>query len=234
MSDLPQLNNEPGIGASRGDMDALAREYRPDSDQRDQREEAPREARVRKAPTLLAILISLVAGWHWFAANHYENELTRTLGDYARKNLPDASVSVDVHPLTNLVEIEVTRNVARNEAAFAFFGDAIIEFVRQKLEPEVERELSLVARRDVDMYAMMVPYRVSISIDKVHAPPAPPPSRMVQEVQRQLSTLGYSPGPADGRLGQRTRIAIEAFQRDHGLAVDGRATGDLLDVLRAE
>ena len=108
MSDLPQLNNEPGIGASRGDMDAFAREYRPVSDQRDHREEAPREARVRKAPTLLAILISLVAGWHWFAANHYENELTRTLGDYARKNLPDASVSVDVHPLTNLVEIEVT------------------------------------------------------------------------------------------------------------------------------
>jgi hypothetical protein len=232
MSDLPELKNEPTIGASRSDMEEFARVYRPGPEQRANHYIEPRQSRFRYAPTLGAILIALVGTWHWFAANHYEKELTRKLGNYTRENLPDASVSVDVHPLTNLIEIQVTRNVARREAAFEFLGDAIIEFVRQELEPKMERELSLVARRDVDLYAMMVPYRVSISVDKVRAPPPPPPSRMVQEIQRKLSAHGYDPGPADGRLGQRTRMAIEGFQRDYGLTVDGRATGELLEVLR--
>jgi len=234
MSDLPELRNEPTIETSRGELEEFSRGYRSVPDRRDHHDDEPRKSRFRYAPTLLAILVALVAGWHWFAANHYEKELTRNLASYVRKNLPDASVSVDVHPLTNLIEIQVTRNVARKEAAFDFFGDAIIEFVRQELEPKMERELSLVARRDVDLYAMMVAYKVSISIDKVRAPPLPPPSRMVQEIQSQLSAHGYDTGPADGRLGQRTRNAIEGFQSNHGLTVDGRATGELLEILRKE
>lgn len=232
MSDLPEVRNEPIIESPRGDLAEFSRGYRSDPDRQGPHDDGPRKSRYRYAPTLLAILVALVAGWHWFAANHYEKELTRTVGSYVRENLPDASVSVDVHPLTNLIEIQLTRNMPRNEAAFEFFGDAIIEYVRQELEPKMERELSAVARRDVDLYAMMVPYQVSISIDKVRAPPAPPPSRMVQEIQRQLNARGYDAGPADGRAGKRTRNAIVQFQQDHGLPQDGRATGDLLGMLR--
>jgi len=57
---------------------------------------------------------------------------------------------------------------------------------------------------------------------------------MVQEIQRQLSARGYNPGAADGRLSERTRKAIEQFQRDQGGAVDGRATGELLELLRKQ
>lgn len=234
MRDFPEFRNEPTVEGSPGDFEEFARGIRSDPDRHTQHVDEPRQSHFRYAPTLLAILVVLVAGWHWFAANHYKKELTRNLTSYVRKNLPEASVSVDVFPLTNVIEIQVTRNVARKEAAFDFFGDAIIEFVRQEVEPRIERELSFVARRDVDLYAMIVPYRVSISIDKVRAPPAPPPSRMVQEIQRQLSAQGYDAGPADGRLGARTRNAIEGFQRDHGLTVDGRATGELLDTLREQ
>ncbi len=45
----------------------------------------------------------------------------------------------------------------------------------------------------------------------------------VSRVQAGLTRLGYSPGPADGIMGTRTKTAIEAYQRDHGLLVDGPA-----------
>ena len=49
----------------------------------------------------------------------------------------------------------------------------------------------------------------------------------VSRVQAGLSRLGYNPGPADGVMGSRTRTAIEGYQRDHGLSVDGRPTVQL-------
>ncbi len=51
-------------------------------------------------------------------------------------------------------------------------------------------------------------------------------------VQDALQRKGYSPGPADGVMGQRTRRAIEAFQRDNGLPVDGNVGPTLLTRLR--
>jgi len=45
----------------------------------------------------------------------------------------------------------------------------------------------------------------------------------VRDFQRALATLGYSPGPADGKIGRRTREAIKRWQRDKG----ERATGKL-------
>ncbi len=55
--------------------------------------------------------------------------------------------------------------------------------------------------------------------------------RLVAEVQEQLAALGYEPGPADGKVGARTRRAVEAFQEAQGLPRDGRATARLLDQL---
>ena len=39
--------------------------------------------------------------------------------------------------------------------------------------------------------------------------------------QQALRDLGYSPGPADGVWGPRSRGALIRFQRDRGLAADG-------------
>jgi peptidoglycan hydrolase-like protein with peptidoglycan-binding domain len=58
-------------------------------------------------------------------------------------------------------------------------------------------------------------------------------SSTVQELQRELNQLGYSAGPADGLIGGRTRDAIQAYQRDHNLLVDGQATPALLSHVRA-
>ena len=44
----------------------------------------------------------------------------------------------------------------------------------------------------------------------------------IAEIQRALARLGYAPGPADGVLGPKTRVAIRAFQASAGLPTDGR------------
>lgn len=58
-------------------------------------------------------------------------------------------------------------------------------------------------------------------------------SSSVLEVQRELNHRGYSAGLADGLMGARTRAAILAYQRSHGLLDDGNVSSTLLTHLRA-
>jgi osmotically inducible lipoprotein OsmB len=51
----------------------------------------------------------------------------------------------------------------------------------------------------------------------------------VARVQAGLSKLGYDPGSIDGAMGSKTESAIRAYQRDHGLLVDGRPTQQLAE-----
>lgn len=51
---------------------------------------------------------------------------------------------------------------------------------------------------------------------------------MVQGIQRGLAKLGYDPGVTDGRIGPRTRLAIQRYQQDNRLLVDRRASPELL------
>lgn len=69
------------------------------------------------------------------------------------------------------------------------------------------------------------------------APDGPEPSMRVfpdiREAQRLLEALGYMPGPEDGRLGPRTRRAVQRFQHAHAVPADGRVTPALMAALRA-
>lgn len=49
----------------------------------------------------------------------------------------------------------------------------------------------------------------------------------VTEIQLELKRMGYYRSTVDGIHGPGTRRAIEAFQRDHGLPVDGIPSGEL-------
>lgn len=49
----------------------------------------------------------------------------------------------------------------------------------------------------------------------------PPSASTIKKAQRQLLALGYDPGPTDGLLGKKTRIAIKHFQVDQEVQVDG-------------
>ena len=51
---------------------------------------------------------------------------------------------------------------------------------------------------------------------------------IVVQVQTRLARAGYYHGAIDGAMGPRTSYAIRAYERDHGLRVDGAISGPLL------
>lgn len=62
-------------------------------------------------------------------------------------------------------------------------------------------------------------------------PSRPTPDATVLAIQRRLNELGYNAGTPDGLFGNKTRAAIQAFQRDNGIAADGVANKKLLSLL---
>ena len=57
-------------------------------------------------------------------------------------------------------------------------------------------------------------------------------SQIVSEIQTLLDSMGYNVGYIDGIYGSQTKVAIKAFERDHGLPENGKATEQLLATLR--
>jgi hypothetical protein len=51
---------------------------------------------------------------------------------------------------------------------------------------------------------------------------------IVIQVQSRLARAGYYRGAIDGAMGPRTHYAIVAYERNHGLRVDGAISGQLL------
>ncbi len=51
---------------------------------------------------------------------------------------------------------------------------------------------------------------------------------VVIQVQSRLARAGYYRGAIDGVMGPRTRYAIQAYERDHGLRADGAISRSLL------
>lgn len=64
------------------------------------------------------------------------------------------------------------------------------------------------------------------------APPVPLALNGVAEIQRLLTDLNFTTGPADGNVGSRTVAAIRLYQRFADLPVDGVPSAHLLDELR--
>ena len=53
----------------------------------------------------------------------------------------------------------------------------------------------------------------------------------IKVLQEYLIALGYLTGTADGNFGSKTVKAVIAYQKDKGLAQDGRVTQSLLDMI---
>ena len=51
----------------------------------------------------------------------------------------------------------------------------------------------------------------------------------VRAIQRELKQRGYGPVPVDGAIGLATHAAIMAFEHDHGMALSGEASEQLLE-----
>jgi hypothetical protein len=175
----------------------------------------------------LALLVAL-GGWHYFCHLMLEAGLEEHANEYLHRALPGATATVRIQPVTNLVLIQVERPVRRNDEFADTMGDLVVEFVRRNLEPQIERQLATAARSDVDLYGMVIPYHVSIEVEKVRAGF----SKVVQDTQIELIRLGYQIGQADGMNGPRTKKAIAHVQEQLGRAQDGQASEELLSILR--
>jgi len=55
--------------------------------------------------------------------------------------------------------------------------------------------------------------------------------KAISNVQLILTKIGFDPGPADGMMGEKTRTAIRAFQRQNGLAETGEIDEPLVRAL---
>lgn len=124
-----------------------------------------------------------------------------------------------------------TDAVGRSESApdLVAFGAAILvndvaayetflsEFPDSAFADDARTRLSALAGGDADAPAQ-----------EAEAPPDEPVDPAVDDedvdrvraAQTALAAMGYAPGPADGRLGARTRLALEAFSRDAGFIVE--------------
>ncbi|MEH6651426.1 MAG: peptidoglycan-binding domain-containing protein [Motiliproteus sp.] len=56
----------------------------------------------------------------------------------------------------------------------------------------------------------------------------------VMDMQRRLTFLGYSPGKADGLVGNKTLNAVKKFQRDNNLDENGQVTIPLLGFIKSK
>ena len=74
-------------------------------------------------------------------------------------------------------------------------------------KPEVERPIKDV----IDVICELPPEQMKEPIDLID----------IRRAQRMLADAGYDPGPDDGLPGERTRAAVEKYQEDNGLDVDG-------------
>lgn len=59
-------------------------------------------------------------------------------------------------------------------------------------------------------------------------------SNTIKQVQQALNDRGYDAGTADGIMGQKTKNAIEQFQKDNGLTIDGIIGKQVKDALGIE
>jgi len=58
--------------------------------------------------------------------------------------------------------------------------------------------------------------------------------QLAVDIQEALIALGYEIGEIDGVIGRGTRGAIQKFQKAHGLKVDGQASAQVLQAMRAD
>ena len=95
------------------------------------------------------------------------------------------------------------------------------------------------ARRAIEPYRSVIVANAwdGVSLVRRSAPQQKPPvrrSQLTMDIQKALSELGYQPGTADGIYGQKTKSAIQSFQRDIGVPQDGVANSQLLELVRKE
>jgi murein L,D-transpeptidase YcbB/YkuD len=97
------------------------------------------------------------------------------------------------------------------------------EFVLPEIEiiskPEANRELLSEDRKKSESRVQVSPPEVlpAVGEDATELKK----SYKTIDIQRALANAGFSPGAIDGKMGAKTKKAIQEFQKEHNLTVDG-------------
>lgn len=174
-----------------------------------------------------AVLVVLLS-WHYICHLRLEAGLQERASDYLQTAALGVDAIIRVNPLTNVVQVELGLPMDEAEPSARIIGDAAAAYVNATLAPEFERRLSTAARSYMDLYAMAVPYRVSIEFAMV----GDESSRLVKDIQTELIRLGYDIGSVDGVNGPKTRSAISDVQIQLRMPADGTPSRKLLETLR--
>jgi localization factor PodJL len=104
-----------------------------------------------------------------------------------------------------------------------------IEALRKQLPAEAVTEAETITARfrprPLDLAANGVFRNVNWARPQVNDPTS------ISRAQILLARLGYKPGPADGSIGEQTRLAVISYERDNGLAQTGLVDAKLLSKL---
>lgn len=148
-----------------------------------------------------------------------------------------------------------------NVQAYAWFnlaaarGDERVQQLAKRRKASVREEMTSTQIIEAQLVSGVIVDRIDRATDidlpqpSPSASPTPPNDRQVQapgapasavsplqdtvrQSQIYLAALGYSPGPADGLMGRRTRSAVQRFQRHAGLTPTGQVTEELLQLLQ--
>lgn len=114
-------------------------------------------------------VLVLMFGWHLYLTT----EAKRIVSEAGAESAGEGRVDLSVNPITNVVEMKIVlpppaepdkdnplANIGQG------FGAAIGAGLVKMMEPLVERELNTKARESYDVYAILVPYRLRISMDQ--------------------------------------------------------------------
>ncbi len=109
-----------------------------------------------------------LGGWHVYCSERLEASIYEYINSQVGESPIDATIEIHVQPVTNLVAIDlkvVDKSAKALKPSDRLMLDAAVSSIRSNVEPYFERELTLVARKQVDLYAMALPYRLAFSLE---------------------------------------------------------------------
>ena len=103
---------------------------------------------------------------------------------------------------------------------------SLLESQMQSKDEEISGLKEELARAQQERTKTITIEEPNLTIPEVKSRPS------VKQIQDALSNAGYNPGEIDGKKGRQTKDAIRAFQRAHGLAVDGKVGKKTWELLK--
>ena len=113
------------------------------------------------------ILIVLIFSWHLYLTN----DARRIAREASTKSTgTEAEISLSINPITNVINMTLTMPPSEIDKDNPWaevgkqLGTVLVTGLIKTIEPMAERELNTKAREHLDIYALMVPYRLRITL----------------------------------------------------------------------